>query len=196
MIGTAVGLTPHYGARVPVALPTDFAWDSARFPLAVGKSGGRYDSGLTPRTLVNPSIWSGPAFHVDSATGNDANTRLGVVDGDFAAATRTIHRAFTLGNATGAPYRVLVKAGTYEGGAFTQNGNTEPDQPVAIIGWGGTVRYRTGPFALNWVADAGSTYRVALGSVKRALRTDILNDKGQYTELTLAASLGDMGKSW
>jgi hypothetical protein len=189
MIGTAVGLAPQYSIHMPVAVPAGFTWDQGRFPLAVTKSGAGYRSGTAPRNLVNPAIWTGPAYHVDSATGNDANSGLGAFEGDFSTATRTIHRAFALGNATGAPYRVLVKAGQYEESAFTQNGSQEPNQHVAILGWGGAVRYRTGPFSVAWVADAGGTYRAALGSVKRVLRTDVLTEKGQYTELTLAASL-------
>ncbi|KKL85905.1 hypothetical protein LCGC14_1950080 [marine sediment metagenome] len=62
-------------------------------------------------------------------------------DGDFANVKRTIHAAFVAGNATGAAYRVLVMAGEYAEGAFTRNGNDEPNQLVAVIGWGGALRY-------------------------------------------------------
>lgn len=49
---------------------------------------------------------------------------FGAQDGDFSSAKRTIHATFDAGNATGAPYRVLVDADTYEGSAFTGNGQT------------------------------------------------------------------------
>jgi hypothetical protein len=92
------------------------------------------------------------------------------------------------GNATGAPYRVIVKAGEYEESAFTRNGNDEPDQAVAILGWGGPVRYRTGPFVVNW-SDAGGSYTASVSVVKRVFRTDVLSPEGNYTELVKAVDL-------
>ena len=182
MLGVSVGVQPGFGLRRGVDLPPGFGWDAVRFPLPVHRVGARYGVGLQPRDLVDPAIWSGPAFHVDGVAGDDANSGLGAQDGDFSAAKRTIHAAFVAGNATGAAYRVLVQAGTYSESAFTRNGNDEPSQPVAIIGWGGPVRYRTGPFSVAW-SDAGGTFSAGVSSVKRAFRTDVLTPEGLYTEL-------------
>ncbi|MEM8654401.1 MAG: hypothetical protein AAGF36_06620 [Pseudomonadota bacterium] len=136
MLGVTLGLAPQYSAQSLVPFPAGFAWDQAAFGLDVARAGGRYRADVDPRSLVDPSIWSGPAIHVDRA-GSDANSGLGAEDGDFSAAKRTLHSAFVAGNATGGPYRVLVKAGQYRESDFTRNGNEEPDQPVAILAWGG-----------------------------------------------------------
>ena len=188
MLGPMVGVHPQWSLRQQVPFPTGFNWDQARFGFDIYRVGTRYAADLSPRDLVDPAIWSGPAFHVDSAAGDDANSGLGAQDGDFSAAKRTIHAAFVAGNATGAAYRVLVKAGTYEESAFTRNGNEEPDQPVAVIGWDGPVRFRTGPFSTVW-SDAGGTYSTGVSSVRRAFRTDVLTPEGQYSELTQVADV-------
>lgn len=184
MLGADIGLKPARAHRASVALPPGFGWDATRFPIAVTSSGG---SNLTPCDLVDPAIWTGPAFHVD-AGGDDSNSGLGAQDGDFANAKRTIYAAFLAGNAGGVPYRVIVNAGEYEESAFTRNGNDEPDQPVAILGWGGPVRYRTGPWSLTW-ADAGATATTNVSAAKRVFLTTTLTPEGLYTELTKASDL-------
>lgn len=186
MIG--VGLHPalNYRTEEPVPLPAALNWDQGRFPLTLRKAGGATRAAVDPRALVAPAIWAGPAFHVDSVAGNDTNSGMGVTDGDFIAAKRTIHAAFVAGNATGAAYRVLVKTGQYTESAFTRNGNDEPSQPVAIIGWNGPVRYRTGPFSVIWTA-AGGTYTAPVTAMNRVFRTDMLTERGLYTELVNVA---------
>ncbi|WP_299288195.1 hypothetical protein [uncultured Tateyamaria sp.] len=181
MLGVAVGLHAQYSARREVAFPAGFDWDQGRFGFGIAEVGGRFETDLDPRALVDPAIWTAPAFHVDTG-GSDANTGLGAQDGDFSDAKRTIYAAFVAGNATGAPYRVLVKAGQYKESEFTRNGNDEPDQPVALIAWGGRVQYRTGPFDVNW-NDAGGTYSASASAVKRVFRTDVLTPEGLYSEL-------------
>ncbi len=188
MIGVWVGLGPQFSSSDSVAFPTGFGWDQARFDVPITQSGGRYQANVDPRDLVDPAIWAGPAYHVDSFAGDDANSGLGGTDGDFSDAKRSIHSAFVAGNATGAAYRVLIKSGQFEESAFTRNGNDEPDQPVAIIGWDGPVRYRTGPFNVSW-SDAGGTFTAGVSSVRRALRTDVLTPEGQYTELQKVADV-------
>jgi len=186
MLRVAVGIAPQYmtgSGSASVVFPSGFNWDGTSHPVAITQAGQSFSTGLNPRDLVDPAIWTGPAFHVDSATGDDGNSGLGSADGDFSAAKRTIYGAFVAGNATGAPYRVLVAAGEYEESSFTRNGNDEPSQPVAVIGWGGRARYRTGPFSTNWSAASG-TYSTNVSSVRRAFRTDVLTPEGQYTELT------------
>jgi len=182
MIGLSTGLRPQFSARQDVEFPAGFDWDHTRFGFDIYKMGKIYSAEVRPRDLVDAGIWTGAAIHVDSATGDDSNSGLGAADGDFANAKRTIHAAFVAGNATAAPYRVIVKPGTYEESAFTRNGNDEPDQPVAVIGWLGSVRYRTGPFQPSW-SDAGGTYSANVSSVRRVFRTDILTPQGHHSEL-------------
>ena len=190
MLGAGVGIQPQYRAAVAEGLsfPTGFGWDQFRFPIGVERTGSAFTTDLNPRDLVDPNIWTGTAVHVDSATGDDSNSGLGTYDGDFTAAKRTIYSAFATGNATGGAYRVIVKAGQYEESAFTRNGKNEPNQPVAIIGWGGAVHYRTGPFSVNW-SNAGATYSAPVSSVKRLFRTDVLTAEGCYSELPKATDL-------
>ncbi|WP_415919312.1 hypothetical protein [Tateyamaria sp. SN6-1] len=187
MLGLAVGMQPTYSARRVVPFPAGFAWDQGRFGLQISETGGRYVADVDPRDLVDPAIWAGPAFHV-SASGDDYNSGLAATEGDFTDAKRTIYGAFRAGNATGAPYRVVVNADTYEGSAFTRNGNDEPTQPVAVVAHGGRVRYRTGPFSVTWT-DAGGTYSAAVSSVRRVFRTDILTPEGLFSELTQVADV-------
>lgn len=191
MLGAHVGSTSHCGAITaarPVDFPLGFAWDQASHPFGITQSGNAFRSDLKPRDLVDPAIWTGPVFHVDSATGDDDNSGVGAFEGDFALAKRTIYSAFEEGNATGGAYRVLVKSGLYEESAFTRNGNSEPTQPLAILGYGGPVRYRTGPFTATWT-DAGGSYAAPVSSVKRVFRTDVLTPEGQYSELQKVADV-------
>lgn len=182
MLGVSVGLGPQFSTPTPVDFPSGFGWDKERFGFDINRFGKSYSADLSPRALVDGGIWTGVAVHVDGVLGDDGNTGLGSVDGDFSDAKRTIHSAFAAGNATGAPYRVLVQPGMYEESAFTRNGNEEPDQPVAVVGWQGDVQYRTGPFNIAW-NDVGGTASANVSSVKRAFRTDVLTPEGQYTEL-------------
>lgn len=188
MLGVGLGSFVPYRNRVPITFPTGFSWDRTRFDVEIERVCGVYRAGVEPRDLVDSAIWSGAAFHVDGVAGDDGNRGLGSADGDFSNAKRTIHAAFVAGNATGAAYRVLVKPGDYAEAAFTRNGNDEPDQPIAVIGWGGALRYRAGPFSVTW-NDAGGTFTASESSVRRVFRCDLLTDKGLYTELTEVADV-------
>lgn len=187
MLGVALGLQTQYSARCPVDFPAGFDWDQSRFGFGVTQMGARYEADIEPRSLVDPAIWSGPAFHV-STSGSDGNSGLGAQDGDFSDAKRTLHAAFVAGNATGAPYRVLVSSGQFRESDFTRNGNDEPDQPIAILAWGGRVQYRAGPYSVNW-SDAGGTFSASVSSVKRVFRTDVLTAEGLYTELAAVSDV-------
>lgn len=190
MLGAGVGLQPQYSMSLSdiLGFPVGFGWDQLKYPLDVLSTVSGFSSNLAPRDLVDPDIWTGAAIHVDSATGDDSNSGLGAYDGDFTNPKRTIYGAFLAGNATGAAYRVIVKSGEYEESAFTRNGKDEPTQALAILGWGGPVRYRTGPFTVNWI-DAGSTFTAPVSSVKRLFRTDVLTPEGYFSELALAVDL-------
>ncbi len=187
-----LGLTAGLGMVGPLvtrhAPPPGFGGGAVLAGLMPRLSRGRAETGLDPRGLVDPAIWSGPAFHVDGVTGDDARTGLGAAEGDFSDALRSIYRAFEIGNATGAAYRVLVKAGRYEEAAFTKNGQREPSQPVAILGWGGAVRYRTGPHAVSWTPEA-ATVSTPLSSVQRVFRADRHGLRRLAQELTQVADL-------
>ena len=183
-------MEPQYRGSGVEALgfPSCFAWDQIRFPMRVKRIELDFAPTLSPGDLVDPQISTGTAVHVCSATGEDSNNGLGTYDGDFSAPKRTIHGAFATGNATGGAYGVLVKAEQYKERAFTRNGKNEPNQPVAIVGWGGAVRYWTGPFSVSW-SNVGATYSAPVSSVKRLFRTDVLTAEGSYNELPKAEDL-------
>ena len=187
MLGLTLGVQPQYPVTRPVTFPIGFAWDRQRFNFDITEVAGQFTTTLSPRAIVDPAIWSGALFHV-APNGDDDNSGLGAITGDFGQAKRTIAAAFVAGNATNAPYRVLVKAGQYEGSAFTRNGNDEPTQPVAVLAHGGRVSYRTGPFAVSWRA-AGAIYAAAVSSVRRVFRTDMLTPEGHYIELSKVADV-------
>jgi hypothetical protein len=185
MIGVKVGpVSRPVLNRLPEP-PADLGWTGPA--LALSAQGAGWRSGINPRALVDPAIWTGAAIHVDGVLGDDARTGLGAADGDFSQAKRTIHSAFTAGNATGAPYRVIVLSGDYALHAFTNNGTVEPSRSCAIIGWNGPLRYRTASWTHAWTLDQGTTYRIALSHTVRMFRTDVLTEEGLYTELTHVA---------
>jgi hypothetical protein len=186
MIGVGVAPTLSAAVEQAVTMPLNLAWNQSLHAVTVRKGPAGFRAAVTPRALVDPAIWTGPAYHVDGVSGADGNSGLGAEDGDFGTAKRTLHSAFVAGNATGAPYRVLVKPGQYSEAAFTRNGNDEPSQPVAIIGWQGVVQYRTGPFTVNWTAQSG-TSSANVTAMNRVFRTDILTEHGHYTELVRVA---------
>ncbi|WP_264212296.1 hypothetical protein [Leisingera thetidis] len=189
MLGVGLGLTASGGAPLPPLLPQGLGWDEARFPLPLQRAAEGYRLDMDPRSLIDPAVWSGPAIHVDIGSGDDGNSGLGAQDGDFSAAKRTIHAAFTAGNATGGAYRVLVKSGFYKENHFTANGTVEPDQPVAVLAWGGRVHYRTGPENPAFAPDQGTAYVTTLSAVLRVFRTDTADARGRYQELSAAADL-------
>ncbi|WP_323764781.1 hypothetical protein [Marinovum sp.] len=186
MLGVGLGLHPQPPAEVTVPLPVGLGWDSEAHPIQVLRGRGGFRSETVPRDLVDPGIWSGAAIHVDAVSGNDANSGQGAADGDFSDAKKTIWAAFVAGNATGAPYRVIVKPGLYQEAAFTRNGQDEPSQPVAVVGWGGAVRFRTGPWQVVWSDQAG-TFGTQESAVVRVFRTDVLTPRGHYSELSEVA---------
>lgn len=187
-VGLALSSSLGKGGSASFAPPVGLGWSGTPTGLSASQSGNTYSADVNPLALVDPAIWSGQAYHVDGVSGDDSNSGLGAIDGDFSAAKKSIHAAFAAGNAAGAPYRVLINPGEFVGSAFTKNGQVEPSQPVAILGWGGAVHYRTGPFEATWT-DAGGTYTSGISSLNRLYRTDVLTVNGLYTELSLAPDL-------
>ncbi len=180
MIAVGATLGAPSAPERAVAMPAGMGW-AAPDPL-IRAVGATYRAGRDPRSLVDPAIWTGPAIHVDGVSGDDSRSGLGAADGDFGDAVRTIHAAFSAGNLTGGAYRVIVRAGRFAESAFTRNGRVEPAFPVAILGWGGPVIYRTGPFAVDWTLSGGLAH-AAVSGVKRVFRTDLCTDRGHFTEL-------------
>jgi hypothetical protein len=170
---------------VQYAPPAGLGWGGPAFTAVETIDG--FSVNLTPRNLVNAAIWTGAGIHVDPVSGDDSWTGLGSADGDFTNAKRSIHAAFTAGNATGAPYRVILKAGNYNGATFTNNGLVEPNQHVAIIGWDGIASYRTGTQTPSWANSGSGTYTFSVTSLNAVFRTDVLTAKGSFTRLTKAA---------
>jgi hypothetical protein len=187
MIGVRIGATTAFFRALPPQVPPGLGWTGPALNLRFVQ--GCWRPRFAPRDLVDPGIWTGPAIHVDGVAGADANSGLGAADGDFSVAKRTIFAAFTAGNATGAPYRVLIKPGTFENSAFTNNGTVEPNQHVAIIGWNGRAEYRSGPRTAVWTLDSGTTYSTPVTSLMRIFRADLRTPEGLYTELAQVADL-------
>ncbi len=187
MIGAGVGASSTSNRALPPRIPQAMNWSGPALNLVFRN--GCWRPNIDPRELVAPGIWTGAAIHVDGVAGLDTNTGLGAQDGDFAAAKKTIFAAFTAGNATGAPYRVIIKPGTFENSAFTNNGAVEPNQHVAIIGWNGRAEYRAGPRSVVWTLDVGTTYSTPITSLMRVFRADVHTGENLYTELALAIDL-------
>lgn len=185
-------ITPQASVEMPtpVRLPGWFRWP---YPMPIGRIGRKYAAYIDPRSYVNPAVWTGPAYHVDGVFGVDANTGLGVYDGDFSAAKKSIFSAITAGNATGAPYRVIVKAGTYTqersiNGSGGQAG-VEPTQHCAFIAWGGIVYHVAGTAEAAWVNDGSgtNTYTGGPSNASRVFDRLNLDIHGSYTELVNVA---------
>ncbi len=113
MIGLGAVMTPA-AAVCPVEVTAGLCWDHDANPVTVRRRDGGYGIAAKTRDLFVPAIWSGPAFHVEVATVDDANSGIGAADGDLSDAFCTIHAAFTAGKATGGACRVLVKPGLTE----------------------------------------------------------------------------------
>lgn len=167
------------------AAPAGFGWDWAKYPIMGRKFGGKWKVTTDPKTLVNKAIWSAPIYYVwPGGPGvSDLNTGLG----GYGNALNTINRAVVLGNASSAPFRVLVKpsgATTYTRALGTVT--TSPTQHCAIIADGG--RVRTGPFdALTYALDTGTTYVTTRSAVARVFNLSTPNAYGNYTELAMVA---------
>jgi len=188
-VGETLGRVRLNGGVVSddIQAPAGLGWTQT--PFVARRTPTGFDVSLTPRNLVNPAIWTGAAIHVDPVSGADGNSGLGAADGDFTNAKRNIHAAITAGNATGAPYRVILKPGTYENSSFSNNGTVEPNRPLAILAHGGRANYRAGPRSQAWTLDTGTTYNATITAVTRLFRADVLTAEGLYTELVPAVDL-------
>lgn len=173
-------------------LPTAFEWSHTFVP-SVYLQNRTYYCPVTPESLVNAGIWAGAAYHVDVVNGLTTNTGLGSFDGDFTNAMQQISAAITAGNATGAPYRIYVRAGYYAGSRCI-NGisqTIEPTQHCAIIGVGGYVFNNAGDGAITWTLDGTYTnlYKYTVASIARVFDLAQTDADGAPLELTSAADL-------
>jgi hypothetical protein len=132
------------------------------------------------------SLWTATQYYVNFATGNDANNGLSA-----GSPFKNIFRAFNIGNATGAPYRVQVEANTYDRASSPSGsgGTVVPTQDCYLFAHGG--RVVTGNFdTLTWSGpDATYTncYTATRSNVGRVFDISTLDSYGDYTELTKVA---------
>lgn len=180
--------------------PAAFPWPFATYPLTVFGSQGRFSTDLNPRSLVNAGIWSTASFlHVDVAAGVDGTAAVVTDPSDRSKAAASISKAIQLGNATGGPFRIFVKAGLYDR-AKGLPGTITPTQHCSIEAWGGKVILYNGD-TLTYAADATftSTYTASRTNVARVFDTVNLNSFGHYTELAKvadAATCNSTPNSW
>ena len=183
-----------------VTLPGGLGWDSARFPINAFKIGATYRVLNDPKSYVPcPLTATATNYYADVATGN--NTRTGLSP---AASVRDISKAVTLGDATGACFRVNINASglyTLTNGFMSGAQNIFPTQDVAFVGYGGT------PVIcvcsnLTWTDDGSSThtYQATLSNPSRVVELDVLDAQGvplDDTKLTTKAAVeGASGGAW
>lgn len=178
--------------------PDDLDWPDA-YPLRLYRTQAlAYKMVINHRDFIDSRVWQSAAIHVDVATGIDTNTGYGACDGDFSRATKSISRAIRIGNATSAPYRIIVKAGLYEyayginnpGGAGAL-ANARTTQPAAIIAHGGRVIHSAHK-SQTWTLHSGTTYQATttqVGWVLDIANNDIDGEAG--VPLTYATSVAN-----
>lgn len=181
-----------------VASPTDFTFPFATIPLSISQIGKTFTASISAKDFIDPACLTGVGYHVDQVNGNDANTGVGNFDGDFRAAisVKTIGKAITLGNATGAAYRLILKGGTTYALADMLFGGVivPPTRSIAVFGYGSSKAVISSHSNPTWALDSGTTYT---GTAPNTSPTnpvgrcfDITNKDafGDWTPLTLAAS--------
>lgn len=149
-------------------------------------SGGRAVVGRTPKSYVplDPRV-EATQYYVDITNGNDANTGL-----SWAQAFKSIWKATTAGNTAAVPYTVNIAAGRYNrNNAFSNAGPTViPSQSCVFQAVGGRVECYVGS-DLTWSLNSGTTYQATRSNAKRVLDWVNVDDKNDYQEYTLTASL-------
>ena len=158
-------------------------WDRAKYPLRFGKVGGKWRCDFRVEDYFPEAVYGQNVFWCDWNGGNNAN------DGRSAAtAKKSLRATIVAANATGAPYRIMAKAGVYpRNNAFWSD---KPSQSCQIIGYGGRVVCAmldaiTWPGAKN--ASYPNTTSVARSAVAQVL--DLINPDsfGDYRMLTPVA---------
>lgn len=157
-------ITPSYkigGFKRPSIAPINFnisainviGWDASSYPLTFNKVGSVWQSDFDrsdylPDSEITTNYWV-------STSGVNTNNGLSV-----GLPKRSIHAAITAGNATGAPFRVTVAAGTYyrEDGVTGSSGTLAPTQDMILVASGGRVICPQGS-SLPWPAPDGARAR-------------------------------------
>lgn len=149
-------------------------------------SGGRAVVGRTPQSYVplDPRV-DATQYYVDITNGNDANTGL-----SWAQAFKSIWKATTAGNTAAAPYAVNIAAGRYSrvNNFANGSGTVIPTQSCVFRAIGGQVECHVGG-PLTWALNSGTTYQATRSNAKRVLDWVNVDDKNDYFEYSLAASL-------
>ena len=149
-------------------------------------SGGRAVVGRTPKSYVplDPRV-EATQYYVDITNGNDTNTGL-----SWAQAFKSIWKATTAGNTATVPYAVNIAAGRYSRANNFANSSATviPTQSCVFRAVGGMVECHTGG-DLTWSLNSGTTYQATRSNVKRVLDWVNVDDKNDYQEYTLTASL-------
>lgn len=191
-------------------MPTSLGWDTTNYPVTVNcyrQAGNLPNIGVLatlPRAMFDAksTVRTAPpsTFYVNSGTGItiDGLTFGAGVDtnvGSLAAPVKSISKAVSLGNATSAPFMVMVAQGSYSrannpwNGATWGGGNTFPAQDMALIAVG---RCISGSFD-NISGARDGTYtncsKFSVGNVERVV--DVLNTNmfGNYSDLVNVSSV-------
>lgn len=184
---------------VTVEMPSGLGWNTETYPLTIKTNGTTFITDFVPEAYATAAL-AGTAYYVDVATGVDTNTGLG----SYTNAVKSIWRAVQLGNATGAAYKVYVKAGQYtrETAITDQMLSYKPTQDVAFIADGGRVNVADCNI-LTWTLDATYTncYKATRSNCVRVF--DLLggnNADGDYasefTKVADAATCNSTPNSW
>lgn len=150
---------------------------------------GAWETDLTPDDVFGASVVSyfgTSVFYCDVTSGTDGGAAT-----SWGTARRKIQDCIALGNATGGPYIVYIKAGTYgRDRGFSLGGTgTLPTQRCAFIAVDGRVVNHTAD-PITWGAADGTypnTYKIAKSNVARVVRPDIVDADGDLLQLTYVA---------
>lgn len=219
-ISTAGGLLVQntIGSRIPLARSADtpnglfsapygFKWDFTKYPIGwkrqIGVGGAAvYEAEFTPYNFIDSRVWNGLKLHVDPVNGSDTNSGIGSFYGDFASAVKSIKQALILGNTSGAPYTVTLKAS--RGGQtiykYTEGfQNYAPTQPCYIGCIDGVARVtvardETSKWAFSGGTGSGNYYRWNNPSEPpmRLFDVSATTSYGLYPEVTRVTDLATM----
>jgi len=180
--------------------PAGFTFPFSTYPVSISQSGKTFNMSVGARDFIDPACLTGLAYHVDPVNGNDANTGLGNFDGDFRAAisVKTIGKAITLGNASAAAYRVILKGGTTYALADQLFGGAAvfPTRSIAMYGSGANKAILSTHSDPTWAVDgtytntySGTVPNTVLATTPVGRVFDLANRDlyGDATDLTLAA---------
>lgn len=175
----------EYPPLGPAALPPPFAWNDAAYPLGLSGLETAPQITLAPRDVVNPAIFTGPAFYADSSQADNSGDGLTAL-----TAKRDISECVLLGNAAAQPYRVLIEAGDYfRRESINGDGvSVEPTQPCGFIAQNGRVRHVAGtdvPYSLH----SGTTHAGPHSTAAMVLDRLDVDANGVYATLESAADI-------